>query len=309
MVLREVVTEVLNSRKYGGVLYLLFNYKNLQSIQEKICPPLKQNVPPPYEKSEPNKRSNEILNIYDVEKINKALSTNYTLNHCTQVLLQIKQRYPNLIFSCKGGLIQYLKKTLQTPSCKQTTKITNSDLNQHAALLLKSTAPDQNVLNGLFSFNCQMQSLLKNLLPDSYLAISNSCLLTTENDSFIVKFLCKKSLILPYEGLLKELACKILANTKVHFKYLEKASSFEELFAILKLKLYFIHGLETYISWFNHLNFGSIKGEECNLFVSTKFVRDWMEDNSGDTILSCIQSVNQAVKTLKISVQPLQTNS
>ena len=313
IITREVLTENYNNRKYGGVLYLIFDCEKLDALQKNLSPPVK-NTHPPCEKSQAinsTKRSNEIITTYDVEKINASLKTSHTLDYCEKVLSEIKQKYPNLIFSSKCGLIQYLKKTLQS-SLKDTlpTKATltsNLDLQHHICLLSETITPEEahNSLQAIWNFNHQMKDLLKDLLPNSYLAIANSFLPIFHKDgSCVVKFLCKQSLVLPYKSLIEEIACKVLANIKVDFQYLDNKPSLEESFAILKLRLYFIYGLETYISWFNRLNFGSIEGQECTLVVSTKFLRNWIQDHYGDTILSCIQSINKVIQNLTIDVQP-----
>lgn len=297
VVAREIVTEVLNSRKYGGVLYLLFNYKNLQAIQEKICAPLKQNAHPPCEKSEPNKSFNNIkLNSNDVEKINLANLSKYTLEHCNNVLDQVKARYPNLMFASKSSLLNYLRKALKTFSSFKSSFPLKTDTGVLHSFITKSA----------YDFNQNMNAKIEAIIPQDICTkvVNSFVLLESQNDSFVIKVLCNKSLVSPYENALHKAASEILLTSSISFEYLENDStSLKDLFEALKLKLCFMYGAPMYFSWFNKLNFGSLLKGEWTLFASSQFIRDWIYEHCGDTILSCLQSIDLNAKSLEIHFQ------
>jgi hypothetical protein len=318
VVTREITTESHNDRKYGGVLYLIYNHEALQLIQKNFTCHEKK-LTPPCEKPHPNKSSNEIiLNIKDLEKINESNGPKYSLEYCKQILLNIQDRYPNLIFSTKHSLINYLKKTLRSYnkiSSSNFSSISNLcqnedslDLERHLSHFENySEQNDKPGYEAIFEFNQSMNAAIKNSLPKELLVkIENSFLLTkAKNDGdFVVQILCAKSFVLPYENPLLEIAKGILNSPNVVFQYLKfDQLNSVKLFAILKLKLYFTHGLRMYSSWFKHLDFGYFKGSEWVFCVNNKFIRDWIEDHYREEILSCINSFRKGENGLQIQVQ------
>ncbi len=319
IVTREVRTESHNDRKYGGVLYLIYNHQALQLIQKNFTS-LQKKLTPPCEKLDPNKRSNEIiLTIKDVEKINESSSVKYNLTYCQETLIKIQKRYPNLIFSTKFSLIEYLKKTLKsynkaTELCKtlsnsfQSQKETDFDLDQHLSHFEDSLEKthDKPLHEVVLEFNQSMNTELKNVIPKEICSkIENSFLLLEKKDGlFTIKILCAASLVLPHQNRLIEIARKILKSPNVVFQYLEfDQLSSAKLFAILKLKLYFTHGLRMYSSWFKHLDFAYFQGNEWVFFVTNKFVKDWIDEHYREEILGCIHSFCEGENGLQIQVQ------
>jgi hypothetical protein len=319
IVVREIKTESHNDRKYGGVLYLIYNHEVLQSIQKNFLSPQKKLIPP-CEKPHPNKSSNKIiLTIKDVEKINELSASKYTLVYCQETLERIQNQYPNLIFSSKPSLIRYLQKTLKSSnniglinnssvSLTSLCKENSSDLNKYLSVLADCDEKTfcENWNENIYEFNQKMSSLIKNTLPKEVVAkIENSFLLCKAKDgSLFVKILCPKSLVFPHQKSLIEIAKNVLQSSNIVFQYLKFSQLCSaKLFAILKLRLYFTHGIRMYSSWFKHLSFGSFRDNELILFGTNQFITGWIDEHWGQEILGCINSFCKDVQGVKIQLQ------
>jgi hypothetical protein len=319
IVTREIKTESHNDRKYAGVVYLIYNHEVLQSMQKNFLSPQKK-LTPPCEKSHPNKSSNKIiLNIKDVEKINELSESKYTLVYCQETLARVQNQYPNLIFSSKPSLIRYLQKTLKSCNNFQVTSNSNatlnlsckensSDLNKHLSALedCDEKTFSQDWQKTAYEFNQSMNLSIKDALPRELVGkIENSFLLCKAKDgSFLIKILCPKSIVFPHQKGLIEIAKSILQSSDITFQYLKFGQLCNtKLFAILKLRLYFTHGIRMYSSWFKHLSFGSSQDNEWVLFGTNKFITGWIDEHCGQEILGCINSFCKSVQGVKIQLQ------
>ena len=138
IVSREIVTEVINNNKYGGILKLVFHSDNLSKLQENFfCNEVTKLHTPPLKKTEPNKelyknnnRSiNFSLNKDDIALLNQKTNTHYTLSSCEELLQQLFNKYPNLSFTSKTNLLTYLEKTLNSKTCLHIDKLSLEKIN------------------------------------------------------------------------------------------------------------------------------------------------------------------------------------
>ena len=62
-------------------------------------------------------------------------------------------------------------------------------------------------------------------------------------------------------------------------------------------------GEATFRSWFRHIEFGELVGEDLVLYVPTKFMKDWIHTHYGDRILSILESNSAPIKNVIIDLQ------
>ena len=62
-------------------------------------------------------------------------------------------------------------------------------------------------------------------------------------------------------------------------------------------------GEATFRSWFRHIEFGELVGEDFVLYVPTKFMKDWIHTHYGDRILSILKSNSAPIKNVIIDLQ------
>ena len=65
-------------------------------------------------------------------------------------------------------------------------------------------------------------------------------------------------------------------------------------------------GEATFRSWFRHIEFGELVGEDLILYVPTKFMKDWIHTHYGDRILSILKSSSAPIKNVIIDLQKLK---
>ena len=62
-------------------------------------------------------------------------------------------------------------------------------------------------------------------------------------------------------------------------------------------------GEATFRSWFRHIEFGELVGEDLVLYVPTKFMKDWIHTHYGDRILSILKNNSAPIKNVIIDLQ------
>lgn len=62
-------------------------------------------------------------------------------------------------------------------------------------------------------------------------------------------------------------------------------------------------GEATFRSWFRHIEFGELVGEDLVLYVPTKFMKDWIHTHYGDRILSILKSSSAPIKNVIIDLK------
>ena len=61
-------------------------------------------------------------------------------------------------------------------------------------------------------------------------------------------------------------------------------------------------GEATFRSWFRHIEFGELVGEDLVLYVPTKFMKDWIHTHYGDRILSILKNNSAPIKNVIIDI-------
>ncbi|QEK39897.1 DnaA N-terminal domain-containing protein [Candidatus Sneabacter namystus] len=297
IVKRQISTAIVNNIKHSGIVTLVFFAQKLSNLVVKNFAQDSRKFSNPLSKiSNPDNKSIEykedlsekkdfrlFIDQELLEKINKRTKKAFTLNFASQIIEKLNSVYPEKTFSSLLRMENYL------------VKVFDGEKNyKHESLTASSTCD--------IPFDTKVKrQILKDYSSSSIHPLILSCRFIKKENQIHV-FVNVKHLSSEQEQTALNVIRNIAPECNVKFLFDKKHCVDINTCSYLGKELMQYFGKNIYSGWFSKLTLDLLTEKKCVLGVSSNFIKDWIDSNYYDTILSCIKNVNKNLHSLEVCV-------